>query len=114
VACSWAEQGEKLLLRCFLRDFDAGLSDEALVKVAWQGISQVLRLETPEMHWVERYPCAFPQVTLGDLPRLVEWNQQVQAREGLHWSGPAFGMAGIPGCVAWGRRTARTILERLG
>ena len=112
VACTWAESQQGVLLRAYLRDVDT-LSPETLIEQTMDCLRPLLALEqAPLVSHVEIYPEAFPKYHVGDIAQVAELEEMRQRHPGLYWTGPAFGVAGIPACVHHARRIAEDIYQR--
>ncbi|MBT9585023.1 FAD-dependent oxidoreductase [bacterium] len=113
VACTWGPSQQGVLLRTYLRDIDS-LSSETLIEQTLDCLRPLLAIdEAPLISHVERYHQAFPKYHVGDIAQVAELEEMRQRHPGLYWTGPAFGVAGIPACVQHARRIAEDILQSI-
>jgi protoporphyrinogen/coproporphyrinogen III oxidase len=108
----WSEPGRTVLRVSAGRDGDSAamdLGDEQLVDRLSQEVGTALDIADVPDHWrVSRYPNSFPQYRVGHA-RLVGSIMEGlgQTHPGVVLCGAAYHGAGIPACIASGRRAAR-------
>ena len=113
VSSKWSDRARPgmVLLRAFLggaSDADAiDLADAALVDIATEDISSVLRISAaPHFVRVQRWPRAGAQHNVGHAARLARVEQRLETLPGLFVAGSGFHSIGVPDCVADGRAAA--------
>lgn len=117
VACSWQLLPDVVLVRAYLRDSEFASVERAsageLVQAALAELRRPLGLSgLPRMTHVERYVRAFPDYRVADFCKIEETERLRRSFAGLYWSGPAFGVAGVPQCIHHAREVAKDILLR--
>jgi len=110
-----APQGA-VLLRAFFGGDTAPLlmqeSDEALVTLALQRLSQVLGpLSEPSIALVRRWPLSLPQYAVGHLDRMARLAELTASLPSLHLIGNAYHGVGLPDLIREGRDAARRIAQ---
>ncbi|MGH9556659.1 MAG: protoporphyrinogen oxidase, partial [Terriglobales bacterium] len=100
-----------LLLRAFLGgstdEAALEMSDEAVLRVVRQELSQVLGLNAePLFALTSRWPRAMAQYEVGHLERVAEIERLQGALPGLHLIGNAYAGIGVPDCVRMGKQAA--------
>ena len=118
LAATWSDPADtgSFAVRAFLRSppehSGESTSADHLTQKVVQFLTPILGLcSPPAISQVDRYEQAFPALEIGNLPQLTELESLRARHLGLHWTGPAFGAAGIPHCVLQAHRIARAIHE---
>ncbi|MBI2189168.1 MAG: protoporphyrinogen oxidase [Acidobacteria bacterium] len=90
-------------------------SDEALVALARQALSEILDIDgEPLVTRLFRFPRQSPQYEVGHLQRVAAIDERVARIPGLFLTGSGFHATGIPDCIADGRGAGARAAEWLG
>jgi oxygen-dependent protoporphyrinogen oxidase len=115
----WAEPGRTVLRLSAGRDGDRRafeLGDEQLVeRLASDAARAVPGADQPDAWRVSRWPDSFPQYEVGHL-RAVAGAEEEMARRlpGVALCGSSYHGAGVPACIASGRKAARRLVALAG
>ncbi|NLT54409.1 MAG: protoporphyrinogen oxidase [Actinomycetales bacterium] len=106
--------GGTVLVRVALRADRAGQDDDAqLVARARDELREILGLSVGLL-WsrVHRHEDVLPRYTVGHQDRVLAVRDRLRSRPGLAVAGSGYDGAGIPDCIASGRRAADAVLDR--
>jgi oxygen-dependent protoporphyrinogen oxidase len=115
----WATPGTVVLRVSSGRDGDdraMALGDEILVERLSAEVNHALGTHaTPADYRVSRWPDSFPQPEVGHLARIAAIESELAGHlPTVALAGSAYRGAGIPACIASGRRAAEAVMARLG
>jgi protoporphyrinogen/coproporphyrinogen III oxidase len=115
----WANPGRTVLRVSAGRDGDnrpQELDDDSLVdRLSGEVATALQATARPDSVRISRYPNSFPQYRVGhaDLVRSIS-EELGRTFPGIAVCGASYQGAGIPACIASGRRAARYVLDSLG
>lgn len=125
VGCTWLTSkwpglvnDDTVLLRCLVgRHGDSrwtSMTDDVLVAEVRAGLRRMLGIvAVPAETYVQRWPAAMPQYTVGHADRLDRIDAALTQAPHLHLTGAAYRGVGLAGCVAQAAATAGRLATRL-
>ncbi len=124
VGCSWLtakwahlDSDDVALFRCMVgRAGDQAwtqMDDDTLVAAAHAELAAAVGLSsTPAEAFVQRWPDAMPQYTVGHAQRLAALDDALAHVPGLYLSGAAYRGVGLAGCITQAKTTAAAVMQR--
>lgn len=123
VGCSWLSskwphlvQDDAVIIKAMVGRFGddrwQGMGDEALVAEVRADLARMMGITAaPQEVWVQRWPRAMPQYTVGHADRLARIDAALAGIGPIHAAGAAYRGVGLAGCVTQASAVAEVIAQ---